>query len=688
MAFRAVVKSLRFWVYLSSSAAALVIALVLGKDVMWDTLAYHLYAGFSALHDRFNQDYFAAGTQSYFNPYVYVPFYLLAVSGLSAVALSCVLAVVQAGIFWLTYELAIVVSPVESRTTRGALAICAVALAFCNPILINQLGTSYVDIITGEFVLAAWLLLAGAISAPGLGRIVGAGLLLGAVSALKLTNSVHAVAACMVLCFVPAGYRDRARYAAAFAIAGVISFAVVMFPWSLHLERHFGSPVFPLFNGLFRSPQFPVASLRDHRFVPDSLTGVLLRPFAIAAPVTLTDDEFAAPDLRYAVVLLASACLLLRGVWRKYTRRERPSVGPEAGAPARAFWALGCGFLLDWILWLEAVGIGRYFIPMACVAAVLAVGLLYRLFATRLKVGAYVLTAILGIQIFELYAGATFRTYVPWDAGAPFELSIPKPLSEQPDLYLTLGVESISFLAPFLARDSGFVDLDGDYVLGPNGASGAHVKALIARYSPHLRVLLLDPRLGADRGVGLPDAAHVNDTLAHFGLRAGNDCATIVLKDVRRPFQNVLPGSLPIAIPQLRGKVLTVPVSPNSDLMSCEVVSDHSLHATLFADDRRADIVFDRVEDACPLLFSPSRPVTEDFGDDQGGNYRMRKYDSTDLAIMITHGSVMFFDPLRGGRPTYLGREADWQKAAPRLACGRHHERYYAQVLSGSQRVN
>src|SRR6185437_2101043 len=121
-ALREVVRSPRFWVYLMSSVIALAISCALGKDIMWDTLAYHLYAGFSALHDRFGQDYFAAGAQSYFNPYVYVPYYLLARSGLSAFAVSAVLAVVQSGILWLTYELAISVSPVEGRSTRTAFA--------------------------------------------------------------------------------------------------------------------------------------------------------------------------------------------------------------------------------------------------------------------------------------------------------------------------------------------------------------------------------------------------------------------------------------------------------------------------------------------------------------------------------------------------------------------------------------
>lgn len=685
VALRAAARSPRFWVYLMSSLIALAISDVLGKDVMWDTLAYHLYAGFGALHDRFGQDYFAAGAQSYFNPYVYVPYYLLTRSGLSAFGVSAVLALVQSGILWLTYELAISVSPVEGRSARTAFACCSVALAFANPILINLIGTSYVDTITGEVVLAAWLLLLAAVRAPGMLRVIGAGLLLGAVSALKLTNAVHTLAACSLLLFVPGGYKARARHALAFAAAVTSSFLVVMAPWSIHLERHFGNPFFPLFNGLFRSPQFFAASLQDHRFIPDSLANALLRPFAIAAPVTLTDDEFAAPDLRYAILLVLTASVLVGWAWRRYARRGRSQPALPASSQWHAFVALGCGFLTDWVLWLAASGIGRYFIPMACVAAVLAMGLLFRLCAARPSLRAYLIVALLGVQAFELCAGATYRVHIPWDGGPPFELSIPNALAEQPGLYLTQNEVSLSFLAPFLAPASGLVNLEGDFVIGPNGPNGAHLKSLIGRYAPHVRVVVFDRRVGAKRGVGLPDAEHVNDTLAHFGLRAiSDDCATIVMKDARPSFAEVPASSLPIHLPQLNGRMIRVPMSPNDVLMACKVVPDNSQHTALFGGDRRADLVFNRLEDACPQLFQPSRTVTEDFGDDASG-YRMRRYEGTGLALMITRGSVKFFDPLRGGSPTYLGRESDWETASLPLVCGRRDERYYAEFVKPRQ---
>src|SRR6185437_13866845 len=74
----------RAWTYVACTVLAVLVSALLGKDMGWDTLDYHFYAGFSALHDRFGLDYFPAGSQSYFGPYVYVPFFLLAKSQLPA----------------------------------------------------------------------------------------------------------------------------------------------------------------------------------------------------------------------------------------------------------------------------------------------------------------------------------------------------------------------------------------------------------------------------------------------------------------------------------------------------------------------------------------------------------------------------------------------------------------------------
>src|SRR6266436_7772641 len=183
----------RLPVYMACTILALVTNYLLGKDMAWDELSYHLYAGFSAVHDRFAQDYFPAGPQSYFNPYIYAPLYYLASSRLSSLEISSALAIVHSVMLWLTYELAVSVCPSDDRHQRLIFGLCGIAFAAANPILLQQIGSTFADITTGELVLGGWLLLALDVRAPGTSRVISAGLLCGLATGLKLTNAVHAI---------------------------------------------------------------------------------------------------------------------------------------------------------------------------------------------------------------------------------------------------------------------------------------------------------------------------------------------------------------------------------------------------------------------------------------------------------------------------------------------------------------
>lgn len=677
-ALAAVIITPRFAVYLAFTLAALLASCLLGKDMTWDTLDYHVYAGFSALHDRFHQDYFPAGSQSYFNPYVYVPFYLLATSKLPALAVASVLAVSQSGLLWLSYELALAVVPETTARSRIAIGVCAALLALANPILINELGASSADVTTAEIVLAGWLLLAYSVRAPRHTTLVAAGLLLGAAGALKLTNSVHALSACILLLFLPAAWRVRLRYATSCVLAMACGFLLLGAPWAMHLERHFGNPFFPLLNQVFRSPQFPPSRMMDLRFVPSSFGGALWRPFAIAAPVSMVDDELTAPDLRYAVLAALGTLALARWAWSSLRRPVPATASTTAVPPARVLLALGGGFLFDWVLWLRASGNGRYFIPLACVAAVLIVALLFRLFAARIKLRNYILAVILAAQMLGVCAGATYRDHVNWNGGPWFAVSMPAGFAQQPDLYFSFAQRSNSFLVPFLAPSSGFINLDGDYVLGSQGANGKHVRWLIHKYSPHMRTLALQTLAKGPGGAGPPDLSHENDTLNHFGLRVdAGDCARIEVHDMEASWVQDLPQDAPA---QGQGIERRVAQPTDRFLVSCRVVPSPGRDSSLIANERGADLVFDRLEHACPELFRPAGPVTLDFGDSQRGYTWTRRYDDTDLSIVITGGIVKFIDPLRGGPAVYLGRESDWEKSTLPLSCWRRDERYHAMV--------
>jgi hypothetical protein len=664
--------SRRLAIYIACAAAALITNLLLGKEMMWDTLDYHLYAGFSALHDRFGTDYFAAGPQSYFNPYIYVPFYLLVRSGLPALVATSILALVQSALLWLTYELAVAMAPEQSAARSSGIGICAVALAFANPILIAELGSSYCDVTTAELVLAGWLLLIRAIRSPSAAGIACGGLLLGAVSALKLTNAASALSACILLLFLPTTRRARIGFAAIFAFALATGFVIVFAPWAIQLQRHFGNPFFPLLNTFFRSPHYTTGSMLDYRFMPSSLGDALWRPLALLAPVDLVDNEFPSPDLRYVVLLILAVLALLRLIWRLRQRRSAVSESVQQQS-TRPLLALGCAFLLDWILWLRMSGNGRYFIAMACVAAVLVVLLVFRVFAGRPRVRNYVLGAVATVQTALLAMGAAYRVHVPWDGGPWFEVSVPTSFARSPSLDFLFGNPSESFLAPFLPPGSGFVNIGGGYDLHATGANGRAIRSLVLKSAPHLQVIMVDTRENAAVAKGVPDFTLVNDELGRFGLRADlSHCSRILVRDTI-PMMTLLRTNAapPAALPSRHAAYL----------VACRVVSDPGAEVTWRGEKRAADLILDRLEDDCPAAFRPNRPATLNDSDRMMQAWS-RRYLATGLEVRVGSGGlVLVSDFVHGGTPESLGSEKQWLNAPPHLDCMWQDGRYQVKVL-------
>ncbi len=652
----------RFLIYSCCTLVALLTCYHLGKDMAWDTLDYHFYAGFSALHDRFGQDYFPAGPQSYLNPYVYVPFYLLATSGLTALEVALILAAVQSVILWLVYELAMAVAAPAQPPARVALGICVVALAFANPILINQLGSSFADVLTAEIVVAGWLLLVGAVRTPSAMRVTCAALLLGCATALKLTNALHALSAGVMVLLIPGGWRSRLRHAAVFALAGIAAFAAVAAPWALRLQQHFGNPFFPLLNGLFRSPQFTTARIIDYRFMPTSLGAALWRPFAMVTPRDMIHVEWAAPDLRYALLLFAATLSLLVWGWKR--RHGNVALPHESlrDSSGRALAALGSAFLVDWILWLTGSGNSRYFIPMACVAAVLAIGLIFRFCSQWPKFRNYLLLTAFVVQFYQLHFGTQYSSNIPWNHEPWFQVTVPKSLAAEPELYFSVGIQSNSFLAPYLAPGSGLINLEGGYTLGPGGAIGEHIAALIRRYSPHLQILMRDGRRDVGYDASLPKMVNANDALEPFGLQLDSSrCAHIVVRGTSSPAIGTTPGRA--------ARKESLAEATTGYFVACQVVTPQARDPALVSGERRADLALDHLEDACPALFQPRRAATYLLGDNKDGYIWARQYGDTGMLAWVDKGWMHFQRFM--GHQGYGGPESAWERAPLRVTCGR-----------------
>lgn len=657
----------RWIIYLGCTLCTLACNYILGKDMAWDTLNYHLYLGFSAVNDRFGLDYFAAGPMAYLNPYAYVPFYAMVHAGWPALGICSVFAAIHSVILWLSFEIGVAVCPSTDGRTRAFAGSCAAALAFINPILMQQIGSCFADITTAELALAGWLLLANAVRHPRMPMIVYSGLILGAATALKLSNSLAAISAFVMLAFLPLDWRGRIRQSAVFGLSLGMGFSVVAAPWSWRLEKAFGNPMFPMFNNIFRSPEFTTESMGNaYRFIPDSIGDALWRPFEMIKPEQMVHEELSAPDPRYAILIVLVVALIFRWGRRRLHHSPNSSGNSRMDDSTRVLAALGGGLILYWILWLHISGNSRYVLTMACIAAAVIVGLLFRLFESHPKVRNYILGLILLTQAVQLSMGAEYRwNGVPW-GGPWFNISIPKELSAQPNLYLTLGTQSNSFLAPFLAKGSAMSNVVGGYTLDPDSENGRKVKALIRKFMPNVRAMFLTNELSASDGRRIP-RLQVDDALSGFGLRPDmGNCAIIAVH------------GLPPAL-EIRFKT-SLPQEPlNRDttfVAACRVKPDLTDRSALVARRRAVDLVFDRLEDSCPKLFQPRRLVTVHFG-----NAWRRLYGATDIVAWISNGRVKFSDQIRPSGVVDLGSESDWMKAPMRLDCGRRDGVYFAHVL-------
>jgi hypothetical protein len=651
----------RLPVYFACSVLAVLVTYVFGKDMAWDTLNYHLYAGFNAVNDRFGQDYFPAGPQSYFNPYPYVPFYWLVRAGLPALAIGSVLAIAHSAILWLTYELGVCISPSPDPLTKVTIGLLAVAMAVLNPILLQQIGSPFADITTATLVVAGWLLLVRSVYAPRLQLVIGAAVLLGIACALKPTNAVHAVPAVVVLVMLPRPWPDRIRYGLGYGVALAMAFIAAAAPWSYRLERAFGNPFFPLFNSVFRSSDFTTEPLKHYRFIPATLGEALWRPFAILDPQRMVHEELRAPDIRYAALALLIVALLGRWLWLRFVRRpERIGQGARAAFAPLPIAVLGSALALDWTLWLTASGNGRYFLAMACIGGTLVVALLFWLFAARPKVRNYVLITLFGLQAVQVFMGTEYRWNPTQWAGAWFNVEIPSKLAAEPNLYLTVGTQSNSFLALYLPKSSGLINITGNYTLGPDGAHGARIGALLRAYAPHVRVLMSTRHPWPDATQLQQFSFGVAGLLEPFALQVDpSDCATIVLHGAGSPSGIKGADSGPASV-----------LPQDTYFLTCHLVSRSAKGPELAAQRRAMDLVFDRLEDACPELLQPRRMWTE-----HPGERWQRIYMNTDLIVWTEGGQILARNPFRAEPPVFLGTVSGWAATSFQLACGRSNGR-------------
>ena len=253
-------EALRHWeiwiVWALCALGLAAIPLVQGQaSVIWDTLNHHIYLGWIAEHPRFEQDFLAAGWQSYQYPYLYWPAYKLAVAGFSGVAAGVVLALLQSLAAPPVWLVARSLCPGE-RAQDIAMRWLAVALALSGGVTLSLVDTTSNDLLAG--IPLVWAIALGLVAndadRPPQARmrlVVLSGLLAGISVACKLSNGPLALAMPVLWALGGGGAKSAAWRVALAGAATLLGFTVAYAPWGWQMWQQFGNPVYPFYDPAF-----------------------------------------------------------------------------------------------------------------------------------------------------------------------------------------------------------------------------------------------------------------------------------------------------------------------------------------------------------------------------------------------------------------------------------------------------
>lgn len=529
--FREVTRS-HFWIYWPALCG---VSFFLGKDLNWDLLNYHFYAPFALLNWRFDQDFFAASVQSYLNPLLDLPFYLLARSGAPDWAVSSGMCAIHAVNLLLLRRIARSVLVFGGGISTGSVlwVELAVLLGGMAPLFLSQIGSSLVDVLWSIPCLAAvslWLQ-----AAPAHRRLADSfliGFLSGVAVGLKMTAVYFALGLFLTEMLMSARTRSRhdANVLALHVLGGVLGVALSYGWWGWVLWSHYGSPVFPFFNDLVGAPYFPLEPLLNARFQPAGVWQMLRFPVDVLLADKRPYVEKSVPDIRFLLMMVLGVMALTKLVRRRHGQAQGPGRLFQPGAQLLLFVSI------YYVMWLKGSANGRYAMPLLLLIGVALVWLCFQAFeATRLRM--YALIAVLLLQGALTALGDDLRWHgkAAWHGKAVevVEAAGGSVLAD-PHTFLSLGTQTYAVTAAFAHADSRFINLVGQKTVEPGGAQWRRLEPLLSEARGNLRTLYGLLAEGDGRGAsGRIARALVEQELllSSYGLALDrSDCQVIAVR--------------------------------------------------------------------------------------------------------------------------------------------------------------
>lgn len=522
----------RFWLYWPALCG---LSFLQGKDLNWDLLNYHFYAPYALLNWRFNQDFLAASVQSYLNPLLDLPFFVLARSGAADWVVSSGMCAIHAVNLLLLRRIACsVLIPREgSSTGSGFWVELAVVAGGAAPLFLSQIGSSLVDVLWSIPCLAAvslWLQ-----SAPAHRRLKDSfliGLLSGVAVGLKMTAGYFALGLFLTEMLMLAWTRSRrnAHVLALHVLGGVLGVALSYGWWGWVLWSYYGSPVFPFFNDVVGAPGFPHEPLLNARFQPTGVWQILRFPVDVLLADKNPYFEKSVPDVRFLLVMVLGALALMK--WVKHRHEHVQGLGRLLKPGAQLLLLIS----IYYVIWLKGSANGRYAMPLLLLIGVALVWLCFHVFeGPRLRI--YALISVMLAQGGLTAFGDDLRWHgkSAWHGKAVEVVEAANgSVLASPHTFLSLGTQTYAVTAAFAHTDSRFINLVGQKTAEPGGAQWRRLEPLLSEAGGTLRTLygLLAERDGSGGSGSIARALVAQELLlSSYGLALDrSDCQVIAVR--------------------------------------------------------------------------------------------------------------------------------------------------------------
>lgn len=431
----------------------------LGKDTSWDFRNYHWYIPYALLNGRMHIDLLVAHQGSYYNPYIDVPFYLLAEHMPSWFAVG-MLGVFQGANIIPIYLLSRATLHVpQNRLISAGLSF------FCmtGGLTLSLYGTHYYDNVLSVFIMSALCILALKRETLATGRFCSVflwcalgGFLCGASAGLKLPTAPFAMGYGAALLFIGGSGKHIFWRVLGGVLGGLIGFLLCDVPWMYQMYIQTGNPLFPYFNQIFHSPLALNSAYRDMRFLPTSNLKALLYPILFALDYRVADD-LPHTDIRIAIAYVFIIVSVL--IWLVGRRSKTPLAVPAGVRVIFAFVAV------SYFFWIRVFAIHRYILTLEMLAPLLfclAIALLPLKMRTRLiLMAALCFFALLCTRSAVMQRAPLGDPYIKTDM----------PAFQDPDhtMVLLTGDAPLGFITPTLPAQIPVLRIDGWMVQPDDG---------------------------------------------------------------------------------------------------------------------------------------------------------------------------------------------------------------------------